>query len=423
MRDGQANLQAAKRSDKRGLILARAVRLFNEQGYFDTRLEDVAAALDTAKTSISYHFQSKEALLAAAYEASCDAADAELELAAQAPDGLARIRSWIRNFAHHAADEARQGRPVAMLRDPAGLGGEGEQALHARLNRQAAMLQRFVDEGIADGSLSPASGDAAVQFILSLHYWLGRWLARVPLDGQDQAIDAFLDLLTHGLATSRDRQFRSPVLRDGIDAESLLFDREARNRMKLDAFVRVGTRHLNRRGYRALSVNDIANDLGVTRGTFYYHFEDKAALLEACVERSLDRVEEAVAMGRAAPDGLAGLFDALSRLFDGHVNDVDPLLRVSLYPALAQRIRPLAHARLRRATAGFGELVAQGMADGSVRPVELEAVETMIFGVLTGATLNWSPDAGLRRPGSSAGGHPHAADYFAPLLFGIGSRS
>ena len=94
-----AKLQNAGRSDKRTVILSEAISLFNAQGYFDTRLEDVAARLGTAKTSISYHFKSKEALLFEAYSATCDFAEAEIKLAADAPTGLGRVLRWVRAFA------------------------------------------------------------------------------------------------------------------------------------------------------------------------------------------------------------------------------------------------------------------------------------------------------------------------------------
>jgi len=59
--------QSENKATKREQILNHAISQFNAQGYYDTRLEDIARASGTGATNISYHFKSKEALLEEAY--------------------------------------------------------------------------------------------------------------------------------------------------------------------------------------------------------------------------------------------------------------------------------------------------------------------------------------------------------------------
>lgn len=53
-----------KRQAKEREIYETAARLFAERGYYATRMEDIAAALDMQKGSLYYYFASKEELLA-----------------------------------------------------------------------------------------------------------------------------------------------------------------------------------------------------------------------------------------------------------------------------------------------------------------------------------------------------------------------
>jgi len=60
-------MKSENKATKREQILNHAISQFNAQGYYDTRLEDIARASGTGATNISYHFKSKEALLEEAY--------------------------------------------------------------------------------------------------------------------------------------------------------------------------------------------------------------------------------------------------------------------------------------------------------------------------------------------------------------------
>ncbi|MEI5035059.1 helix-turn-helix domain-containing protein [Streptomyces sp. S1A(2023)] len=53
---------------RRDLILKAAVRVFARQGFAATRVDDVAAEAGVAKGSVYLHFDSRDALLTAAFE-------------------------------------------------------------------------------------------------------------------------------------------------------------------------------------------------------------------------------------------------------------------------------------------------------------------------------------------------------------------
>lgn len=48
------------------------------------------------------------------------------------------------------------------------------------------------------------------------------------------------------------------------------------------------------RGYDNTSTNDILDEIGIARGTLYYHFKSKEDILDAMIDRSLDEITQRV---------------------------------------------------------------------------------------------------------------------------------
>jgi AcrR family transcriptional regulator len=65
--------------------------------------------------------------------------------------------------------------------------------------------------------------------------------------------------------------------------------------VRRDAFLDVAQRLVQSKGYEAMSVQDVLDELDASKGAFYHYFESKQALLEAVVERFADSGMAAVA--------------------------------------------------------------------------------------------------------------------------------
>lgn len=411
-------------TERKAQILDEASRSFNELGYFDTRLEDIAERVGAAKTLISYHFRSKEALLADVYERAIAFSDTELADAARARTGLDRVIAWVRGhaFAHANAAFGRAS-SLAILSDLQALAPNDHSVLSARHQAQMRAVREFLREGSDDGSVRIRSIDAATFYISSVVHWLPRWLEGVPPQRYDAAIDRLCDTLRFGVLADPDRQ-SPPTPPAATEEFPAIFDRDTRNRLKREAFLRAGTRLLNRDGFRSLALSDVAAELGVTRGAFYYYISDKEELLELCLDRTCVLIESAIdGLRPNAPDAASILEQALRRLFQLHSTDIDPLVRASLIHALPPVKSRAVQARFKKIAASFAEVLAAGMVDGSVRPTDLDAAEHLLLGVvlaasrrrlaLTGLDAMWRP---VESPITAS------ASYFQPLLHGLASR-
>src|SRR3989440_12205918 len=85
--------------------------------------------------------------------------------------------------------------------------------------------------------------------------------------------------------------------------------------VRRDAFLDVAQRLVQAKGYEAMSIQDVLDELDASKGAFYHYFDSKQALLEAVVERFAD-----VAIADLAPvlnDPQVPALRKLERFFAG----------------------------------------------------------------------------------------------------------
>jgi AcrR family transcriptional regulator len=122
-------------------------------------------------------------------------------------------------------------------------------------------------------------------------------------------------------------------------------------RLGRDAWIEGAMDVLAERGLDAISVEGLARRLGVTKGSFYWHFEDRDELLAAL----FDRWEKVAVDGILVEVGpLADARGALTRLIL-RAFDIDPpkrrrVLRIEVAMAAAAEAHPLARTAFARVT-------------------------------------------------------------------------
>jgi TetR/AcrR family transcriptional regulator, transcriptional repressor for nem operon len=172
---------------------------------------------------------------------------------------------------------------------------------------------------------------------------------------------------------------------EGTRAAGALQTREA----LLDAGAALAEEH----GLAGASVNMVVARAGVAKGTFYVHFKDRAAFVDAMHARFHARVEA------AAGAAMAGLPPGAERLFRGSEAYLDVSLANRGVKALSLEARSdpsvqgsMAARRERLAAAGVADLEAMGWDDAQAA-AQLLAAMTREISVL-------EFDAGRRLPAS-----------------------
>ena len=170
---------------------------------------------------------------------------------------------------------------------------------------------------------------------------------------------------------------------EGTRASGALQTREA----LLDAGAALAEEH----GLAGVSVNMVVAHAGVAKGTFYVHFKDRAAFVDAMHARFHAQVEAAVA------GAIAGLPPGAERLYRGSEAYLDVSLANRGVKALSLEARSdptvqgsMADRRDRLAAAGVADLRAMGWDDAEAA--------TQLLGAMTREISVLEFDAGRRLP-------------------------
>jgi AcrR family transcriptional regulator len=368
-------------------ILSEAARLFNFQGTRATTLGDIALSIGLTKTSLYYYARNKEELVYKCYLASCDAGDEIMAEASEAAEtGLECLCNFVKVWFARWEETERGERPhTAWLVEIPTLASKHREEIEMRMDGFFNTILKFLKRGIKDGSISDCAPIPTTQAFLAIVYWSYVWFRNVSIEKRPAAVEQLLSLIKSGI-TADTYQFSNitfPSLETSVPAG---FDRDRQNEIKRNAFLQVGSQMFNQRGYMGASLDDVAEQLDVTKGAFYYHIQNKEDLLYQCFQRTLELIGEMIE--RAGKDGQNGAEKielVLRYLFNVQLSDDGPLIAYRCLPSLSIERRNEILNQTQASSDRLGEFISEGIRDGSIRDVNPGIIENAIAGTIDAA--------------------------------------
>ena len=179
-------------------IIEAATQLFDQRGYTETRMQDIADSMGITRPSLYYYFKSKEEILA---EMLLDLASADkvldgiddlsvpplerlrelmLRIGAQVVDQPARLRIVNRNFGQV---------PEPFRKD-----------FTAQRRRLATGLTRTVEAAIRDGAVRPVDPELTTSIIFGAITGIPDWYRPANASRARETIEAITSMLLNGIA-------------------------------------------------------------------------------------------------------------------------------------------------------------------------------------------------------------------------------
>jgi AcrR family transcriptional regulator len=181
---------------RRNELTRQAARLFAEQGYHGTSMEDLAVAMGVQKASLYAHVKSKEDLLhelardgAAAFHAALDGIDERLP-------AVEKLRLALRAHLHVVAEQLDVA--TVFVREWRYLEGERREEFLAERRRYEDRIRALFREGVEQSELrTDLDVNVAALLFLSAANWAYTWLQRGR--DTDALADRFFELLVDGM--------------------------------------------------------------------------------------------------------------------------------------------------------------------------------------------------------------------------------
>jgi AcrR family transcriptional regulator len=361
----------------------------------------VAAAVGVTTPSVAYYFPKKEDLAATCMLDAVERLNAEVSIAASEPTPADRVRKLIDlHLERLFAITAGEAPALAAFNDLRALSKPHGERVGEAVN---AMFRRL--RGLLKPSSDLRALNARAKILFDQLLWLVVWTPRYDPEDRPRICARMFDILQNGVAAPGARW--NPLPLQGLEPAAL-----NGGETSLETFLRAATRLINQQGYKGASVQKISASLNVTKGSFYHHNEAKDDLVIACFERTHEVMRAAqraaVAQARTQYDALAS---STAALIAYQLSDAGPLLRTDARAAMPEDIRQMMSAKADQVSDRFAAMISDGVAEGSIRPVDAFIAAQMIH-----AAVNSVVDLPALAPRLTAA---DAVELFArPMLTG-----
>jgi len=367
---------ANKFERRREAVVQAAIEPLNHYGIRGMTFAHVAAKLDVVPTAVGYYFRRKEDLAAACLMAGVRKMEALIDQALEEDGARARLKALVLGFFEFRRQVAAgQEEEIGWFKDMRALQDDAVNLAYIDMFRKARQIFSTPDAG----NLDRIRQNAYTHMVLAQFYWAVSWLSRYNPEDYARTGDRVFSIFERGLAAP------------GVTWDPKPFSPKTSwtdegDEVGREAFLRAATKLINEEGYLGASVQKICAALGVTKGSFYHHNETKDDLVVEGFERTWKIMREIQSAADAhTSNGFDNLVATASYLIEGQISGNSILLRTTALSAVPGDMRPALLAGFDRISSRLSSVVCDGIADGSVRPVDAHAAAEVINGAINAA--------------------------------------
>ena len=182
---------------KRLAILRTAARLFNERGYHETSLNELAARLHVTKPSLYYYVKSKEDILLQILHHAMDQIGPAIAVANQTgSDGLNKLKIFVRTYIDVLTGDFGK---CLVLSGIAPLELASREQIRPSFRHIDHSVRKMVADGVADGSIAACNPKIAAFTLFGALHWMTSWYRSDGELGPDELATQIFTIFVAGL--------------------------------------------------------------------------------------------------------------------------------------------------------------------------------------------------------------------------------
>ena len=164
--------QSHKSASKRRAIMRVAIDVINLRSFALATMTEIADRLGLKDAALYYYFPGKQALVYACHVDSMDRFERLVgDVEASGANGLGKVELLLKLFLE---DSEANGQHL-YFGDHSYLAERERLAIDDWAARLTKRIEKFIEQGIADGSVRQCEPELMVQLILGMLIWLGKW--------------------------------------------------------------------------------------------------------------------------------------------------------------------------------------------------------------------------------------------------------
>ncbi|MBM4463157.1 MAG: TetR/AcrR family transcriptional regulator [Chloroflexi bacterium] len=157
---------------------------------------------------------------------------------------------------------------------------------------------------------------------------------------------------------------------------------------RYSAILQTAERLFGEKGYRGVSIDEIAKAAGVSKGLVFYHFNSKRALVEHILKDAMTTLlTRWDAIAQSSESGRAKLRAAVEACMD-MFNSRPYLFRIAFFEViLEEEMKDILTVMSNEVPLRIGKLLKDGIATGEFRPVDSRIAAILLMGMITAPPL------------------------------------
>ncbi len=192
-----ATARAQQRELKRQAVLQTAAQLFNERGFHQTSLDDIAERLHVTKPTLYYYVKSKDDILLECVRSALELMKSEINAARQRGGrALDQLVTCMRIYSDIVTQDF--GKCVIRI---------GEEPLPPPVQKELRRLKagidhefrRLIADGVQEGTIAPCDPKLAAFVLAGALSWIGRWYREDGKLSSEQIADQATHILLSGI--------------------------------------------------------------------------------------------------------------------------------------------------------------------------------------------------------------------------------
>lgn len=194
LRNKSKMTEAAK--NRKNEIIEGSMRLFAQYGYHSTSLNDVASKIGVTKATLYYYFRSKDEIMKAILERSMARMDKVLDLDKSTLSPQDKLRQFVQYHIVFGSDGAELAKITFDQLNA--FPKKMRTTLRSKEKKVDGVLQRILEQGVADGSITVEDVKIASYAILGICNWTYHWYRPGGRLTPEEISEICVKLLEHG---------------------------------------------------------------------------------------------------------------------------------------------------------------------------------------------------------------------------------
>lgn len=182
--------------NRKNEIIDTALKLFAQEGYHSTTLDEVAKVIGVSKATLYYYFRSKEEIIKAILNRSLDRMKQTLEIRKSPLSTREKLCQFIEYHITFAADNAELARITFEQLNI--LPKRSREVVKRKQREVVALLQDLLQQGVDEGIVSIKDTKLAALAIIGMCNWTYHWYRPEGKLTPGQIADMYIKLLENG---------------------------------------------------------------------------------------------------------------------------------------------------------------------------------------------------------------------------------